>query len=162
MESDSNTILDAPHELGIGVGGRCGESLEARLTVYRHKASETELNTATVTPGANCIGEGRGLRRALESESDEGVGHEAFAESGVHRAEQQVGVRGPNYVGRPLIDAALGCQAGLPYRSAAANSDIGSSQTERQAPQGPRDGIGVVQSAKELDSASYLGVQGDG
>jgi uncharacterized protein YwlG (UPF0340 family) len=57
MKSDSDAILDAANELGIDVRRRCCQMTGSGFTIDRQESTECQLNSASVTPGADGVGE---------------------------------------------------------------------------------------------------------
>jgi hypothetical protein len=98
MQSNSHAILDPANELGIHHRCRRGQMAGSGFAIDRQQSTECELNSATVTPGSDGIGERRGLCAAFESEPTKSVRHDAFAESGVNGSEDEVGVGRPDQV----------------------------------------------------------------
>jgi len=102
VKSYSDAVLDPSHELGIGGCSGSGEPAPAGLSVNRQNVAEPELQTATVAPGPNRIGEFDGSSAAFHPDPDERVGHESLAQSGVDRSEHQIGIGRPHYIRRVL------------------------------------------------------------
>jgi hypothetical protein len=98
MESNSHAILDPANELGIDHRRRRGQMPRSSFAIDRKQSTECELNSTTVTPCSDGIGERRRLRAALESEPTKCVRHDAFAESGVDGSEDEIGVGRPDQV----------------------------------------------------------------
>jgi hypothetical protein len=98
MKSNSHAILDPANELGIDHGCRRGQVAGSGFAIDRQESTECELNSASVTPGSDGIGEGRGLCAALESEPTKRIGHDAFSESGIDGSEDEIGVCRPDQV----------------------------------------------------------------
>jgi hypothetical protein len=102
MKSDSDAVFESANELGVCYSRRRGEMAGPNFTVDRQESAEGELKSATVTPGANRVGEGRGMGAALEAKASKAVRHDAFSKPGIHGSEQEVGVGSPDQIGRPL------------------------------------------------------------
>jgi hypothetical protein len=98
MKSNSHSILDAANELGIDHRCRRGQMAGSGFAIDRQKSTECELNSASITPGSDGIGERGGLCAALESEPTKCVGHDAFAESGIDGSEDEIGVCRPDQI----------------------------------------------------------------
>jgi hypothetical protein len=107
VEGNSDSILDSADKLGIGRIGLRREVSRPRFTVDREQATQTQLDSATVTPGSNRVGKPDRLGAALHPNTTEGVGHKALAKSRVHRSQQEIRISSPYQIRGALIKAGL-------------------------------------------------------
>jgi len=96
MESDTYAILDSANELRIGGSRRLGQTAPARLAAHVEDVAKGQLKATSVAPRSNRVGENDGLCAAFHSHAHKRVRHEALAESGVDRAEHEIGVGCPH------------------------------------------------------------------
>jgi len=96
MEAYSDAVFEAADELRVG--GRRWRCQVARssFAVHGEEATKRELQSRSVTPRADSIGECHRLGTAFQPEAGECVGHEALAETGVDGSEHQISVGRPN------------------------------------------------------------------
>jgi hypothetical protein len=158
MKSNSDAILNSANELGIDHRCRRGQMAGSGFAIDRQQATERELNSASVTPGSDGIGERRGLCAALESEATKSVGHDAFAKSGVDGTENKIGVGRPDQVRRALVESGrLRRKRGDSQPAASSNPDEWRAHTQGEAPDRSGNWGCVIECSIELDSAGHLG-----
>jgi hypothetical protein len=109
MNPDADSVLDAAHELRVSWRRHGGQVAGSRFSIHREHAAKRELHSPAIAPGADGVRKPRGLGAAFQTDAGEGVGHEALAEPGIDRPEQQISVRSPHQVrlsrGRPRLRA---------------------------------------------------------
>jgi hypothetical protein len=87
MKSDSYSVLERANELAIRRRRRCGEMSGAHFAIDGKEPAECELESASVTPCADGVGERCWLSAALQAEAGEGVRHDAFSQAGIDGSE---------------------------------------------------------------------------
>lgn len=158
MKSDTDAVFDSANELRVCRGRGRGEMAGPYFAVDRQESAEGQLKSTSVAPGADGVGERRGLRAALQPKAGKAVGHEAFPKSGIDGPEEQVSVGRPDKVGGAWggPERASG-KGGNPQSTAAPDSHIRGSHAERESPEGSGYGGGVIEGSVKLDSACHLG-----